>query len=231
AAQRLDAVAERPDQIERLLLLLGHLLELEEGGERLQPHAQRMEDRYGLQHRLLQLVYEPQLDINGGEVERDERRLIGELPLQIAFAGAEQGGLGGAEMAEVTQELSLLPGCPEQDQGILELLVELPGLGIELQRLVRPLEVDVTADQIVAGREQEVWVLLVVDEGDRLVQDSDRALSLARVERGGGPLHHRGGEEMAFAELPIDLLRPFAHLDRLPETPLEDGQRRAPREQ
>src|SRR6185295_18786129 len=132
---------------------------------------------------------------------------------------------------EVAQELPLLPGRPQQDEGILELLVELLDLGVDLQRLVRPAEVDEAADEVVAGDEQEMGILLVVDERERLVEDTDRALRIPRVEHGGSLLDHRAGEEVALAELPVDLFRLLAHPDRLRETSLEDGQRRASRQQ
>ena len=81
--------------------------------------------------------------------------------------------LGGAEVAEVAQQLAFLPFGAQQDQAVAELLVEVPRLRVDRQRLLRLLEVDVAAHQVVAGGEQQVRVALVVDQGDRLVEQVD----------------------------------------------------------
>ena len=49
----------------------------------------------------------------------------------IALAGAQQGRLGRPQVAEVAQEPAFLPGRPQEDQRIVELLVELADLVVE----------------------------------------------------------------------------------------------------
>src|SRR5215203_4901953 len=94
--------------------------------------------------------------------------------LPISLAGTEQGSLGGMEVTQVPQKLAFLPGSPQEDQRVVELLVELAGLGVQQEGLIGPVKVNVAANQVVAGGEQKMGILLVVDEGDRLIQDADR---------------------------------------------------------
>src|SRR3954465_3598492 len=108
-AQGLDERVERADELQRLLLLIGHLLDLQQGGERLELHPQGVEDRDGGYHRPLDLLGETQLHVHGREIEGDERPLVGELLFEVPLAGLEESRLGGPEVAEVPQQKTLLP--------------------------------------------------------------------------------------------------------------------------
>src|SRR5947209_9559053 len=110
-------------------------------------------------------------------------------------------------MAHVAEELPLLPRGAQHEERILELAEQLLRVEEERQRLLRLIEVDVAAHDVVTGREEQVRILFLVDQRHRAVQERHRRLGLTRVEAGDRLLYQGASERVRLAELAIDLLR------------------------
>src|SRR4051812_12247821 len=136
------------------MFLVGHLLQLDQRGEGFATDSEGPEDRHRLGYRLPDLIDGTQFDVYGGQVQGDHGHLVGKTPVQEALASTQQRPLCGTRMTELAEELAFLPGSSQEDQSILELFVEVPGLEVERERLLGTIEVDIAANQVMAGGEQ-----------------------------------------------------------------------------
>src|SRR3954451_13373417 len=110
-------------------------------------------------------------------------------------------------MPEVPQQEPFLPADAELDEAVAELLVEVPGLGVERQRLLGPVEVDIGVDQVEAGREQQMRISLMIDERNRAIENVHGAFRLAGVESRDRLLDQGAGQHVSLAEITVDLAR------------------------
>src|SRR6185369_8790624 len=220
-----ETETEKADQLEGPLFLIGQAAQLKQRGQRIPVDPEVAEDRYRLRDRPLQVFPCSQPDVHLGEVERNDRGLIEEVTLRKALTGLQQRYLGGPQVTEVAQELRLLPPGAQDDQRVAEVAVKVLDISIDGKRLLGLPEVDVAADQVVAGGEQEVRVALAVDPRQGAVEQAHCGLHLAGVDRGDGPLNQSGGERAAVPEVAIDAPGLFGEIAGLLETPLEDAQR------
>src|SRR6476660_7498492 len=163
------------------MFLVGDLLELDERPQSVPAYPQGVEDRHRLRHGLAQLLDRAQLHVDGREIERYDCDLIGQPALHDTPASPQESRVRRSQVPEVAQQLSLLPGGPQLDERVLELLVKLACLEIELQRLLGLIEVDVAPNEVVTGGEEQMRILLMIDERDGAVEEVYGALRLAGI--------------------------------------------------
>src|SRR5262245_18112461 len=101
------------DQLHRLMLLVGDLVELDQSAQSLPPDPQGTEDRESLRNYLLELSNGAQLDVDRRQVHRDHRHFIEEAPIEETLAGLLQRCLGCSQVTEGAEQPPFLPVRPE----------------------------------------------------------------------------------------------------------------------